>query len=83
MLHVAALADSPQTYAAAVKAAVQFWLNGKLTSISAEELQSIIDGEFWLLSSQARASGAGFVLKETLANARRELEASRSPNNAS
>jgi hypothetical protein len=45
-----------------------------LTGVSAAELRALFDGEFWVLSAQTRSSGTGFVLKRTLANARRELE---------
>jgi hypothetical protein len=38
-------------------------------------LRSILEGEFWILSSPTRRSGAGFLLKRALAGARRELEA--------
>jgi hypothetical protein len=31
-------------------------------------LRALFDAEFWLLSSDARASGAGFVLKQKLAS---------------
>jgi hypothetical protein len=47
----------------------------KLADISPAELRALFDGEFWVLSSRTRSSGAGFVLKRTLKNARRELEA--------
>ena len=82
MLHIAALSDNAETYRTAVNEAVECWLNGSLAAVSAGELKALIDGEFWILSSQTRSSGAGFLLKGTLANARRELEAARTPNNA-
>lgn len=74
MLHLAALSDDAETYRQAVEIALKSWRNGKLPDISAVELQSLINGEFWVLSSNTRSSGAGFVLKRTLATARRELE---------
>ena len=74
MLHLAALSDDAETYGQAVEAALKSWRNGKLPDVSAVELQSLINGEFWVLSSNTRSSGAGFVLKRTLATARRELE---------
>ena len=74
MLHLAALSDDAETYRQAVEAALKSWRNGKLPDVSAVELQSLINGEFWVLSSNTRSSGAGFVLKRTLATARRELE---------
>jgi hypothetical protein len=51
------------------------WRDAKLGDISAVELRALFDGEFWVLSSRSRSSGAGFVLKRTLDGARRELEA--------
>jgi hypothetical protein len=74
MLHLAALSDDAETYRQAVEIALNSWRNGKLPNISAVELQSLINGEFWVLSSNTRSSGAGFVLKRTLATAKRELE---------
>ncbi len=74
MLHIAALSDDAETYRLAVELALNAWRNGKLHNTSAMELQSVINGEFWVLSSNTRSSGAGFVLKETLATAKRELE---------
>ena len=74
-LHIAALSDDPVIYQNAVEVVMQFWRTGQLDGVSATELRSILDGEFWILSSATRSSGAGFLLKRTLANARRELEA--------
>ena len=74
MLHVAALSDDAETFQQAVEIALNSWRNGKLPDVSAVELQSLINGEFWVLSSNTRSSGAGFVLKRTLATAKRELE---------
>jgi hypothetical protein len=77
MLHVAALSNDATTYGNAIEVALQCRGNGRLTNVSDEMLSALISGEYWVLSAQARASGAGFVLKQTLANARRELEAAR------
>jgi hypothetical protein len=75
MLHVAALADDAAAYQSAVETALTLWRDRRLSEISAPELRSILDSEFWILSSSTRSSGAGFLLKRTLAGARRELEA--------
>jgi hypothetical protein len=74
-LHFAALSDDADIYRAAVEDTLEFWREQKLKNISASELQALFEGEFWILSSRSRSSGAGFVLKRTLENARRELEA--------
>jgi hypothetical protein len=74
-LHFAALTDNAEIYRTAVESALTLWRGGKLPDISGTELRALFDGEFWILSSHTRSSGAGFVLKQTLADARRELEA--------
>lgn len=74
-LHFAALSDDPDVFRQAVESALQLWREEKLKDISAIELRALFDGEFWVLSSRSRSSGAGFVLKRSLENARRELEA--------
>jgi hypothetical protein len=74
MLHIAALSDSAETYRLAVKLVLSFWREGKIRDLSTTELQGLLSGEFWVLSAGTRNSGAGFLLKRTLASARRELE---------
>jgi len=74
-LHLAALCDDAAIYQAAVEAVLKFWRDGRLPEVSAPELRAVLEGEFWILSAPTRSSGAGFLLKRTLADARRELEA--------
>ena len=73
-LHFAALSDDARLYGEAVDNAMTLWRGEKLKDISPTELRTLFEGEFWVLSSRTRSSGAGFVVKQTLANARRELE---------
>ena len=75
LLHVAALSDNAKNYERAIELVLMSWRDGSLTDLSAQELQSLINSEYWVLSSRTRITGAGFVLKRTLANANRELEA--------
>lgn len=75
MLHVAALSNDAGVYQGAVETALRFWRDGSMPEISVPELRSILEGEFWILSSSTRSSGAGFLLKRALRSARRELEA--------
>lgn len=79
-LHFAALSDDANLFQDAVEQALRLWQEGKLPGVSASELRALFDGEFWILSSRTRSSGAGFVLKRTLDSARRELEAAASAN---
>jgi hypothetical protein len=74
MLHIAALSDDAETYLRAAELALRFWREGKLCDLPALELNALLTGEFWVLSSATRSSGAGFILKRSLASARRELE---------
>jgi hypothetical protein len=74
MLHIAALSDDAGVYQAAVDATLNSWRRGTLQQISSPELQAILEGEFWVLSAKTRNSGAGFLLKRTLASVRRELK---------
>jgi hypothetical protein len=74
-LHIIALSDDASLYNEAVETALHFCREGQLPDVSSEELRALMDGEFWILSSKVRSSGAGFLLKRTLARARRELSA--------
>ena len=75
LMRVSALSGDAGTFGLAVSEVLQSWEEGRLTSVSAEELRSLFDGEYWLLSSEAKRSGAGFALKQKLADARRRLAA--------
>ena len=81
LLHVAALSDNAKNYGRAIELVLMSWRDGSLKDLSANELQSLFNSEYWVLSSRTRISGAGFVLKRTLSNANRELEsANNNPN---
>jgi hypothetical protein len=73
MLHVAALADDASVYQKAIETAYEFWRDRRLQQISADELRQLIESEFWILAPTTRNSGAGFMLKRTLAGLRRQL----------
>ena len=81
-LRVAALSDDAQLFGRAVESALRLRREGKLADVRPEDLAALFESEFWLLSSEARSSGAGFVLKRTLADARRELLAPPRPHAA-
>ena len=73
MLHLAALSDNADVYWFAVDVAKQAWDEGRLAHVSPKELAAAIEVEYWLLATEARESGAGFVLKRYVASVRREL----------
>ncbi|HEX8353948.1 MAG TPA: hypothetical protein VF611_13665 [Pyrinomonadaceae bacterium] len=76
LLRVSALSDDAGTFGRAVTEVLQLWEDGRLEGVGAETLRSLFEAEYWLLSSEARRSGAGFVLKQKLADARRRLASS-------
>jgi hypothetical protein len=73
MLHIAALADDAAFYQRAVEAALECWRAALIPELSAEELRSLAESEYWILSQNERSSGQGFLLKLKLAALRREL----------
>jgi hypothetical protein len=73
LLHVAALTDDAKTFGRAIELVLMSWRDRSL-SVSAKDLQALFNSEYWVLSSRTRTSGAGFVLKQTLSDANRELE---------
>ena len=79
LLHIAALADDAKNYGRAVELVLSSWRDGSLSDLSARELQPLFNSQYWVLSSRTRTSGAGFVLKETLSRANRELESTNNP----
>jgi|SRR5215213_3547321 len=79
LLHAAALSDNAKNYGRAIELVLLSWRDDSLSDLSAQELQSLFNSEYWVLSSRTRTSGAGFVLKETLSKANRELESTKNP----
>jgi len=79
LLHAAALSDNAKNYERAIELVLMSWRDGSLSDISGKELQSLFNSEYWVLSSHTRTSGAGFVLKQTLSTATRELELTNNP----
>lgn len=79
LLHAAASSDNARNYERAIELVLLSWRDGSLSDVSAEELQSLFNSEYWVLSSHTRTSGAGFVLKETLSAANRELRLAKNP----
>jgi hypothetical protein len=75
LLRVSALSDDAGTFERALSEALRIWEAGRLGRVRAGELRALFEGEYWLLSSEAKRSGGGFVLKQKLADARRRLAA--------
>jgi hypothetical protein len=75
LLRISALSDDAGTFGRAVSEVLQSWEAGRLEGLGAEDLRALFEAEYWLLSSEAKRSGAGFVLKQKLADVRRRLAA--------
>jgi len=73
LLHLAALSDDPETFGDAVTAAARALREGRLAGLAGEDLRALAESEFWVLSTESRTTGAGFVLKQRLASLRQEL----------
>lgn len=75
VMHIAALADDAAIYQQAVETVLQVWRDGSLPQVQTGELYALIENQYWMLASEAKRSGAGFVLKRMLVSVRRELAA--------
>ncbi len=75
MLHVAALTSDVTVFEKAVETAFQFWQEGKLPQVTAENLYALFESEYWVLAPDAVRSGDGFTLRHKLAEMRRQLKA--------
>lgn len=75
LLRVAALSDDARTFETVLTAVAEAAEGGRLDGLGGDELRTLCEGEYWVLSSEARRSGAGFVLKRTLAEVCRRLSA--------
>jgi hypothetical protein len=72
-LHLAALSDDAEEFARVVERSVGLWREGRSAALGGEDLRALVESEYWVLDAEARASGAGFVLKQKLAAVRAEL----------
>lgn len=79
VLHVSALSNDPLLYRQASETTIEYWLAGKLSRVRPEDLLTLIEGEYWILSAEARSSGAGFVLKRSIMEFRKQLVSRNSP----
>lgn len=73
LLHLAALSDDADVFGEAVGTAARALREGRLANLSAEDFRALAESEFWVLSTESRTTGAGFVLKQRLASLRQEL----------
>ncbi len=70
MLHLAAESNDADLFLTVLTDAEQLIRAGKLADLTANELNNLADSHYWLLGEHARMSGAGFLLKQKLAERR-------------
>jgi hypothetical protein len=75
MVHVAAISDDSATYSRALTLAIEAFKAGRMAGFSAEDLLALAESQYWVLASEARCGGAGYGLRQQLAQARRDLAA--------
>ena len=75
LLRVAALSDDAGVFREAVEEVAGAWEQGRLPGRSAEDLCRLFESEYWVLAPEATRTGAGFRLKQQLAEVRRRLSA--------
>jgi hypothetical protein len=81
-LHLAALSDDAAEYERVIEVALRLRREGRLHATGDEELRALFDSEFWVMCTEARASGAAFVLKQKLAALRAGLASRASDDGA-
>jgi hypothetical protein len=75
MLHLAALSDDAALLKRAIEMADEALQKGLLPKLFAKDFLALAESEYWVLAPEARRSGAGFILKNSLADLRRTLAA--------
>jgi hypothetical protein len=74
-LHLAALADDAAVFQRTIEMASKLWREGRIEKVSAENFLATVESAYWLIASEVRNSGSGFLLKQAIADVRRQLAA--------
>jgi hypothetical protein len=82
MLHLSALTGDTEFYNRTIEIVMLEWREGRVSKTSAAEFLATIESGYWLISSEARLSGSGFILKKAIAEVRRELAAAARPSSS-
>lgn len=72
MLYLAALSDDAAVYEEAIRAARERFKQRRIAILPRDFVVTVESG-YWLISAETRYSGAGFTLKQLIAEVRREL----------
>lgn len=72
MLYLAALSDDAAVYEEAIRAARERFKQRRI-ALQPRDFVATVESGYWLISAGTRYSGAGFTLKQLIAEVRREL----------
>lgn len=75
MLYLAALSDDVAIFKRAVEVSLKRFSEGRLPQVSAKAFLATVESAYWLVATEVRYSGSGFLLKQLIADVRRELAA--------
>lgn len=75
MLYLAALSDDVAIFKRAVEVSMKRFGAGRLPQVSARDFIATVESAYWLVATEVRYSGSGFLLKRLIADVRRELAA--------
>jgi len=75
MLYLAALSDDVAIFKRAVEVSAQRFVAGRLPQVSARDFLATVESAYWLVATEVRYSGSGFLLKRLIADVRRGLAA--------
>ena len=73
LVHLSALTNSAEIFLQVLETTNELYKQKRLNKISGEKLIEILESHYWSLASEARVSGAGYLLKEKLTSMRREI----------
>jgi hypothetical protein len=75
LLYLSALSNDAGDFVKALETALNQWRRGRLQAVSGEEFLAMVESCYWLIASEIRASGSGFVIKRAIVELHRELAA--------
>jgi hypothetical protein len=75
VLCLAALADDEAIFKLALNTALKLWREDRIEKVSVQSFLVTVESAYWLVASEVRNSGSGFLLKQAIADVRRELAA--------
>lgn len=75
VLCLAALADDEAVFRRTLDTALKLWREDQIEKVSSQNFLATVESAYWLVASEVRSSGSGFLLKQAIADVRRTLAA--------